>query len=68
VIFHVDLLRLVYEKILLKTNLNLRVDDIGWSMSDRINTDLALGALTMVCWRRRDHAGVVVYADQGLSY
>lgn len=34
-------------------------------MSDRINTDLALGALTMTCWRRRDHAGVVVHSDQG---
>jgi transposase InsO family protein len=30
---------------------------VGWSMSDRINTDLALGALTKACWRRRDHAG-----------
>ena len=38
---------------------------IGWSMSERINTDLALGALTMACWRRRDHAGVVVHSDQG---
>lgn len=41
---------------------------IGWSMSDRINTDLALGALTMACWRRRDHAGVVVHSDQGCQY
>jgi putative transposase len=41
---------------------------IGWSMSDRINTDLALGALTMACWRRRDHTGVVVNFDQGCQY
>ena len=41
---------------------------IGRSMSDRINTDLALGALTMACWRRRDHAGVVVQSDQGCQY
>ena len=41
---------------------------IGWSMSDRINTGLALGALTMACWRRRDHAGVVVHSDQGCQY
>jgi putative transposase len=33
---------------------------IGWSMSERINTDLALGALIMACWRRRDHAGVAI--------
>ena len=39
--------------------------EIGWSMSDRINTNLALGALTMACWRRRDHAGVLVHSDQG---
>jgi transposase InsO family protein len=37
-------------------------------MSDRINTDLALGALTMACWRRIDHAGVVVHPDQGCQY
>ena len=41
---------------------------IGWSMSDRINTDLALGALTMACGRRIDHAGVVVHSDQGCQY
>ena len=41
---------------------------IGWSMSDRINTDLALGALTMACCRHRDHAGVVVHSDQGWRY
>ena len=41
---------------------------IGWSMSDRINTDLALNALTMACWRRRDHAGVMVHSDQGCQY
>jgi putative transposase len=37
-------------------------------MSDRINTDPALGALTMACWRRRDHAGVVVHSYQGCQY
>jgi putative transposase len=41
---------------------------IGWSMSERINTDLALGALTMACWRRKHHAGVVVHSDQGCQY
>ena len=40
---------------------------IGWSMSDRINTDLVLGALTMACWRRRDPPGVVVHSDQSAS-
>ena len=41
---------------------------IGWSMSDRINTDLALNALTMACWRRRGHVGVMVHSDQGCQY
>ena len=41
---------------------------IGWSMSDRINTDSALGVLTMACWRLRDHAGVVVHSGQGCQY
>jgi putative transposase len=25
---------------------------VGWSMSERINTDLVLNAITMACWRR----------------
>lgn len=29
-----------------------------------INNDLPLNALTMACWRRKDHAGVVVQSDQ----
>ena len=37
-------------------------------MRDRMNTDLALGALTMACWRRRNHLGGVVHSDQGCSY
>jgi putative transposase len=41
---------------------------IGWSMSPRINTDLALDALTMACWRRKPSAEVIVHSDQGSQY
>jgi len=34
---------------------------IGWPMSDRINTEVELKFLTMACWRRRDHVGVMVH-------
>jgi len=41
---------------------------IGWSMSKRINTDLALDALTMACWRRKPATEVIVHSDQGCQY
>lgn len=41
---------------------------IGWSMSKSINTDLALDALTMACWRRNPRAEVIVHSDQGCQY
>jgi len=41
---------------------------IGWSMSERINTDLALNALTMACWRRKPKGEVIVHSDQGCQY
>ena len=41
---------------------------IGWSMSDRINTELVLDALVMACWRRRPKQKVIVHSDQGCQY
>lgn len=41
---------------------------IGWSMSERINTDLVLNALTMAIWRRRPKQEVIVHSDQGCQY
>ena len=41
---------------------------IGWSMSDRINTDLALDALLMATWRRKPEGSVIVHSDQGCQY
>jgi len=41
---------------------------VGWSMSQSINTDLVLDALTMATWRRRPKEAVVVHSDQGCQY
>ena len=41
---------------------------VGWSMSERINTDLVLDAITMACWRRKPKAEVLVHSDQGCQY
>jgi putative transposase len=38
---------------------------VGWSMSKKIDTDLALDALTMACWRRNPKQEVIVHSDQG---
>jgi putative transposase len=41
---------------------------VGWSMSDRINTDLVLNAITMAIWRRKPRGKVIVHSDQGCQY
>lgn len=41
---------------------------VGWSMSDRINSDLTLGALEMAVQLRRPGAGVVHHSDRGSQY
>ncbi len=41
---------------------------VGWSMSDRINTDLVLNAITMATWRRKPKGNVIVHSDQGCQY
>ncbi len=37
---------------------------VGGSMSERINTNLVLDAITMACWRRKPKTEVLVHSDQ----
>ena len=41
---------------------------IGWSMSNRNNTELVQEALTMAIWRRGKINDVIVHSDQGSTY
>jgi putative transposase len=41
---------------------------IGWSMSNRNNTELVQEALTMAIWRRGKVNDVIVHSDQGSTY
>ena len=41
---------------------------IGWSMSNRNNTELVTDALMMAFWRRKSYQNVVVHSDQGSTY
>jgi putative transposase len=41
---------------------------VGWSMSERIDTDLVLNAITMACWRRKPKCSVIVHSGQGSQY
>lgn len=41
---------------------------IGWSMSNRNNTELVQDALTMAIWRRGKINDVIVHSDQGSTY
>lgn len=41
---------------------------IGWSMSNRNNTELVQDALTMAIWRRGEVRDVIVHSDQGSTY
>ena len=41
---------------------------VGWSMSEKINTDLVLNALTMSVWRRNPAQELIVHSDQGCQY
>lgn len=41
---------------------------IGWSMSNRNNTELVQDALTMAIWRRGKVEDVIVHSDQGSTY
>ncbi|WP_373889453.1 IS3 family transposase, partial [Massilia sp. TS11] len=41
---------------------------IGWSMSSRIDRELAMNALIMAVWRRQPTAEVMVHSDQGSQF
>lgn len=41
---------------------------IGWSMNERMTSDLALNALLMAVWRRKPKAEVMVHSDQGSQF
>jgi putative transposase len=41
---------------------------IGWSMSNRNNTELVQDALTMAIWRRGEVSDIIVHSDQGSTY
>lgn len=41
---------------------------VGWSMSETINTDLALSALKMAIHRRRPPKGLMHHSDRGIQY
>ena len=41
---------------------------VGWSMNNRMKTDLIINALTMARWRRQPGAGVLFHSDRGSQY
>ena len=41
---------------------------IGWSMSSRIDRELAMNALLMAVWRRQPSNTVMVHSDQGSQF
>ena len=41
---------------------------VGWSMSERMKSQLVCDALTMAYWRRKPAAGLVMHSDRGVQY
>ena len=41
---------------------------VGWSMSERMKTQLVCDALTMAYWRRKPPAGLIMHSDRGVQY
>jgi putative transposase len=41
---------------------------VGWSVSNRINSNLSIGALKMALGNRRPESGLVHHSDQGVQY
>ena len=41
---------------------------VGWSMNERMTSDLALNALLMAVWRRKPTGEVMVHSDQGSQF
>lgn len=41
---------------------------VGWSISDRITSEIVVDALEMARWQRRPQPGTIVHADRGAQY
>jgi transposase InsO family protein len=41
---------------------------VGWSMSERMKTQLVCDALKMAYWRRKPPAGLIMHSDRGVQY
>lgn len=41
---------------------------VGWSLSERMKTQLVCDALTMAYWRRKPPAGLIMHSDRGVQY
>lgn len=41
---------------------------VGWSLSERMTSQLVIDALQMALWRRRMPTGVIVHSDRGSQY
>jgi transposase InsO family protein len=41
---------------------------VGWSMSERMKSQLVCDALKMAYWRRKPAAGLVMHSDRGVQY
>jgi putative transposase len=41
---------------------------VGWSMSERITSELVIDALRMAIWRRKKPQGVIIHSDRGSQY
>ena len=41
---------------------------VGWSISDRITSEMVVDALEMARWQRRPQPGTIVHADRGAQY
>jgi putative transposase len=41
---------------------------VGWSMSERMTSQLVIDALQMAIWRRKRPQGVIIHSDRGSQY
>lgn len=41
---------------------------VGWSMSERMTSQLVIDALQMAIWRRKNPQGVIIHSDRGSQY
>ena len=41
---------------------------VGWSMSERMTSNLVMDALQMAIWRRKMPRGVIIHSDRGSQY